>query len=162
MSATEEPVVRAIEKWIALSLREALCRQLQSAREQGLSMSQIGLLFRAIPPSGGVFDLAQEIGVSGATASQMIDRLVQQGLLTRTESPRDRRVKQIALTSEGQKILRSFVVATRRWIEELTADLTPEEKELVAQAFEVLNRRMPQLPLPDKPVVDALDEEVEC
>ena len=54
---------------------------LRYARESGLSMSQFGALFHIHRRgSSGVTDLGDHLGVTSAAASQMLDRLVQQGL----------------------------------------------------------------------------------
>jgi len=147
--ATVEPLSAAVGKWLSAALYQVLGQQLQVARERGLSIPKIGLLFRAVNPSGGVFELGQEIGISGAAASQMIDQLVQRGLLTRTESPRDRRVKLIGLTEEGQGILRCFTAATQHWAEQLVPNMSSDETRVVTEAFKILNRYTPSLPFDD-------------
>src|SRR5699024_8773209 len=50
-------------------------------------------------------DIADELGVSLATATGIIDRLVTQNLVSRTEDPRDRRVRRVGLTPIGARMI---------------------------------------------------------
>ncbi len=44
-----------------------------------------------------ISEIAEELGVSTAAASQMVDRMVNDGMILRTEDPNDRRVKLVSL-----------------------------------------------------------------
>ncbi len=61
--------------------------------------------------SPSLSDLADGANVSTAALSQMIDRLVQQGLLDRTENPIDRRRKAIGVTARARALLRKLEAA---------------------------------------------------
>src|SRR5438105_10056805 len=67
---------------------------------QVLLMNQV-VRRRATSPS----DLAKAMHVSLPAVSQMIDRLVRQGLLNRTEDPADRRRKALATTTAAHAFL---------------------------------------------------------
>jgi len=56
----------------------------------------------ATPPSQR--QLAEQLGVDGATLVATIDRLVAGGLAERMPSPHDRRVKLVVLTAEGRAL----------------------------------------------------------
>jgi DNA-binding MarR family transcriptional regulator len=64
------------------------------------------LLARHGNVSGG--ELARLLGVGLAALSGMIDRLVQQDLVTRTEDLHDRRVRRIGLTRKGGELIGSI------------------------------------------------------
>lgn len=49
-------------------------------------------------------DLANRVGVEGATMVAMIDRLMRAGLVERQASPTDRRVKFVVLTEAGRAL----------------------------------------------------------
>src|SRR5262245_16129235 len=71
-----------------------------------LTMTQIKILMllaRHRTVSGG--ELARMLGVGLAALSGMIDRLVAQDLVTRTEDLRDRRVRRIGLTRTGSELI---------------------------------------------------------
>ena len=76
-------------------------------------------------------ELADKLGVEGATMVAMIDRLVKAGLVMREASTTDRRVKRVILTPAGVKIydkVKAEAVALRK---ELLAD-TDQKKLLIA------------------------------
>jgi DNA-binding MarR family transcriptional regulator len=106
------------------------------ARGEGLSMGQMGALMR-LGKEGmcGVSDIGAQMGVTSAAASQMIDRLVQMGLIERTEDPNDRRVKLITLTAKGRALLHRSLEARRQWIESLGSHLDPERQAAVIAAL---------------------------
>jgi MarR family transcriptional regulator for hemolysin len=56
----------------------------------------------ARPPSQT--ELAQQLGVDGATLVATIDRLAAAGLIARNPSPHDRRVKLVVLTQQGAEL----------------------------------------------------------
>ena len=105
-------------------------------------MSQVSALFFLYRKgSSGVSDIGEEMGVTSAAASQMLDRLVQQGLILRSEDPHDRRLKKIVLTEKGcdtLEIFRENLHARHAWIDELAAKLSPAEQEQVEAALKIL------------------------
>lgn len=138
--------VFAIQKWIELFMRLSMHNFLRYSRESGFSMSQIGALFH-IHRMGciGVTDLADDLGVTSAAASQFLEQLVQQGLISRTEDPSDRRVKQIVLTDKGRQTLQESIHARQSWLEDLASSLSSSEKEQVAAALNILIEKTKQL-----------------
>jgi DNA-binding MarR family transcriptional regulator len=71
----------------------------------------------------------------------MVERLVQQGLVRRTESPGDRRVRQVHLTEEGRQMVETSIAARQKWVEELTASLTAEQMARIGAALRILTER---------------------
>lgn len=107
--------------------------------DSGISMSHIHILMRLFHGGAcGISDIGDQLGVTNAAASQSVDRLVQMGLLARTEDPADRRVKQVTLTERGRDLIQQGIEARRRWLEELTAVLTTEQQETIAAALKDL------------------------
>lgn len=141
------PFVSTFLSWIELFMHRSMHGFLRYARERGLSMSQIATLFQlSHRGSLAVSEIGDGLGVSNAAASQLLDRLVQQELITRTENPQDRREKQLILTEKGHNILLESARTREAWLESLAAMLTPEEQEKVAEALEILIEKMNQLP----------------
>jgi DNA-binding MarR family transcriptional regulator len=85
--------------------------------------------------SCGISDVGDHLGITNAATSQMVQRLVEQGLLERTEDPTDRRVKQLTLTTAGRALIRQGIEVRRRWLEELTAALPPEQQANIITAL---------------------------
>jgi len=119
---------------------------IQFWKDSGLSMPQISTMMRLnYQGPCGVSDVGSHLGVTNAAASQMVEKLVQQGLLERAEDPNDRRAKQLTLTSKGQALIHESVAARRRWLEELMIALTPEQQKAIITALPHLTEAARQL-----------------
>ncbi|MBT3389620.1 MAG: MarR family transcriptional regulator [Chloroflexi bacterium] len=131
--------VNTLHQWIKIFMRRSMRNFLGYVRESGLSMSQLGALFHIHRMgSSGVTDLGDHLGVTSAAVSQMLERLVQQALISRTEDPNDRRVKQIVLTDKGCQILEESIRARQGWLDDLAVALSPAEKEQITAALNIL------------------------
>ena len=147
-----DPFMAALQRWLGVSMHRSFRHLLCYARESGLSMSQLGALFHVHRMGhSGVTDLGEHLGVSSPAASQMLDRLVEQGLILRTEDPSDRRAKQIVLTDEGLRVLRETMPARQKWLFELADALSDSEKEAVTAALDLLVERARQTGQPHGP-----------
>ena len=74
-------------------------------------------------------ELSQRMMVSNGNVTGLVDRLVEQGLLTRRPSPKDRRAQLVSLTAEGRRFFRAMARANGDWIADMLADLSGEEIE---------------------------------
>lgn len=138
MASTEE-FTRALHDWAEVFMHRSMRDFKRFMDDSGLSPSQINALMRLhYRGKCGVSDIGEHLGVTNAAASQMVDRMVQLGLFTRSEDSADRRVRQVALTPEGQALVEAGVEARRRWMEELTTTLTPKEQEAIVAALIIL------------------------
>jgi DNA-binding MarR family transcriptional regulator len=144
-----DPFVVMLKEWTEVSMRHSMQNVIRYARESGLSMTNLGAIFH-IHHSGscGVTELGDHLGVSSAAASQMLERLVQQELILRTEDPDDRRVKQIALTEKGHRILKEGIHARQRWMDDLAHSLSDSEKETITVGLNILIDEVNRLPPP--------------
>ena len=134
------------EVWMHAFMRHSVHNMIFFVRENNLSMSQIGALFRIHHKGAcGVSDIGDELGISSAAASQMLDRLVQQKLVARSEDPNDRRGKQIVLTDKGLAILHESMNARQAWLRKLAETLTPAETEQVVAALQILIAKTKQI-----------------
>jgi DNA-binding MarR family transcriptional regulator len=135
-----------LQQWIEVSMHRSIRNFICFSRESGLSMSQLGTLFHLHHiGSSGVTDLGEHLGVTSAAASQMLERLAQQGLILRTEDPSDRRVKQILLTDKGLQVLQESIRARQAWLYDLAESLSDSEKEASLPALRILIDRASRL-----------------
>jgi DNA-binding MarR family transcriptional regulator len=147
-----DPFVVTLQEWIDVSMHRSIRGFICYARESGLSMSQLGALFHIHRiGSSGVTDLGDHLGVTSAAASQMLERLVQQGLILRSEDPSDRRVKQIVLTDKGFQVLHESMRTRQNWLHDLAETLTDSEKETITAALDVLIDRVQHTGHPIEP-----------
>ena len=144
-----DPFVDTLQKWIEVSVHRSIRHFICYARESGLSMSQLGALFLIHRGGGsGVTDLGDDLGVTSSAASQMLERLVQQELVLRSEDPSDRRVKQIALTAKGFQVVEESMHTRQRWVSDLAQNLSDAEKGDILPALNLLLDRAVQLRQP--------------
>jgi DNA-binding MarR family transcriptional regulator len=134
-----DPFVSMLQEWIEVSMRSSMRHFIRYARDSGFSMSHLGAMFHIHNiGSCGVTDLGDHLGVTSAAASQMLERLVQQELILRTEDPNDRRVKQIVLTDKGNRVLEEGIRARQRWLDDLAETLSDDEKETIMLGLNIL------------------------
>jgi len=144
-----DPFITTLHEWIGIFMRRSMRNFLHYSKEKGFSMSQIGALFHLHRMGAcDVSEIGDDLGVTNAAASQMLERLVQQQMITRTEDPNDRRVKQIVLTDKGRQVLQESIHARQGWLEELARALSPEEQEQVVAALHILIEKASQLEKP--------------
>ena len=84
--------------------------------------------------------LAGALGVATPTATGIIDRLEERGLVVRESEPSDRRVVNCGLSNEGREIVSTFWELGRWEIENLISSLSNQDLEVVADALSILCR----------------------
>jgi DNA-binding MarR family transcriptional regulator len=143
---------QVLRDWSETFMRRSMHDFVRFSKASGLSMTQFNTLFR-LHHAGicGVTEVGDHLGVTNAAASQMVERLVQQGLIERTEDPSDRRVRQLSLTEKGRRLVLDSIEARRRWMEQLTDVLDAEELAQIIQALTILTRSARSLEPVDLP-----------
>jgi DNA-binding MarR family transcriptional regulator len=137
--STAKSLLEVIREWSEVFMRHSGRDFRHFMGENSLSFSQVTVLMRLYHGGkSGVSELGGEMGVTNAAASQAIDRLVNYGLLTRSEDPVDRRAKQLVLTEKGCGLVTSAIEARSRWVEGLTSALNNEQQEMIISALTLL------------------------
>jgi len=115
-----------------------------------LSMPQFSTLMRLYYRGEcGITEISEHLDVTAAAASQMVEGLVQKGLLERVENPHDRRAKQVSISTKGRALVEKGVEIRNQWTEQLTAHLTAEQQSAVIAALKYLTEAAEQLdPVP--------------
>jgi len=83
-------------------------------------------------------DIASELGVSLATATGVVDRLVERGMLIREGDAEDRRVVLCRLSDEGEKLISGVWQLSRDQLGEMMRTMTPPQLRLITEALQVL------------------------
>ena len=73
--------------------------------------------------------LAEALDVSQASATGIVDRMRQRGLVERESDPDDRRVVRVVLTETGRRLIDGVAAERRGRLELLLGDLTDDELE---------------------------------
>ena len=82
-------------------------------------------------------ELASGLAVTLATATGVVDRLVEKGYVVREGLPGDRRVVICRLSQEGQEFMKALWLSGRVQIGRILEVMTPEQLKIVAQGLEV-------------------------
>ncbi|MGD0121265.1 MAG: MarR family transcriptional regulator [Candidatus Limnocylindrales bacterium] len=114
-----------------------------------LTFGQLRLLFslnQCGPLSIG--QLADMLGVTDATASELVDRLERRGLATRSHRLDDRRVVDCRVSEGGAQLLAEIAGVRREAIRRVLALLTREELADLDRLLQVVAHRLTAAPLP--------------
>ena len=134
-----DPLISTMHEWFGVFQRSLMDNFFVYARDNGLTMAQLGAILRLFHKGAcAVSDIGNDLGVTNSAASQMLERLVQLKLITRSEDPNDRRVKQIVLTEKGRQIMLESSRAFHKWMEDLAQSLNTEEQDQVKRGLEIL------------------------
>ena len=138
----QEILAGKLREWVHVLMRNSMHGFIRYSKESGLSMPQMTALFRIRRDRQcGVTEIGEHLGITSAAASQMLERLVKQGYVDRSEDPEDRRGKKLALTETGDKVVKEGLDARQGWLSELAARFEGEESLMVARALDLLVER---------------------
>jgi len=126
---------------MAPTLMRILRREMREGVEGKLSVPQfrvLGFLDRA--PGASLSEVAECIGVTNATASAMVERLVKRRLVSREGDPRERRRIMLSITPQGSRLLERARGRARKRMAESLAVLARSELAALANGLDLLSR----------------------
>lgn len=130
---------QALRQWIDVFMHRSMHEWARYVKASGYSMPQFFLLMHLHRHEQcGISDLSERMDITSAAVSQLVDKLVQAGLLERVEAPHDRRVKQITLTPQGKMFIAQGIEERYRWVDGLAETLNAEEKGKITEALEIM------------------------
>jgi DNA-binding MarR family transcriptional regulator len=136
---TSDQVAVAILDTLPPSMR-AIREQMRAGRVDGLSVAQFRLLiFVRRNPGTSLSPLAEHLATSLPAASQLVDRLVQAGMLTRGPHPESRRRIEVHLTVAGAAALAQCDARTRAWLCERLSGLDEADLERIERSLRELS-----------------------
>ncbi len=134
-----DPFMTTLHRWMGAFMRRSMHSFIPYLKNLGISMSQFNAMMRLDHcASCGVSDIAEHLGITSAAVSQLLEKLVQQGYIVRTEGLHDRRLKAIALTDSGRQLLADTIREREKWVADLNDRLTPAEREQITAALNIL------------------------
>jgi DNA-binding MarR family transcriptional regulator len=153
-----QDVTELLVEWSAQFMQATMQEFNRFARASGMSVLQLTVL-NALYHSGPheVTAFAEIMQVSPAGASQMIERLVQGGMVERRAAT-DRRVREVHLTDAGRAVVEKGLALRQEGLEALSAALPANKRSLVAEALALLIKETTRLGAMANPMGDpALD-----
>lgn len=131
----------SIRAWMDVFMNRSMRSWHLFAKSTGLSMPQFSVLMQLHHKGAcGMSEISERFEVTPAAASQLVDKLVQGGLVQREEDPNDRRAKLLNLTDKGRDLIRRGHEERYRWVDELGKKLTAEERVRVSEALDLMTR----------------------
>jgi DNA-binding MarR family transcriptional regulator len=119
-----------------------LSRELRQETEQlGVTSRQVTLLWLIRGnPGMSLRELAAEERISAPALSGYVDRLEKAGLLARVRDESDRRRVGLALTEEGERLLRRVRARRTTWLADRLRGLDDDELAAIEAAIEPLGK----------------------
>jgi DNA-binding MarR family transcriptional regulator len=125
--------------WSAIIARRSLEDFHRFAQDAGLTMLQMHVLVYLYSHGPCEMNsLVHTTRTSKAAISQLVERLVQQELVQRNESPEDRRARHVSLTMQGQRLVARSTRARQAWLRRITKHLSIQQQTEVAHALSLL------------------------
>lgn len=113
--------------------------EMRSRRGADLSVMQFrALVYLDMNPGNSLSALAEYLGLTLPTVSQMIDGLVEKGVVDRQDSSADRRRIMLSLTPQGNLLLEKARAGTQARLAELLSGLAPQDIHAVHQVMLLL------------------------
>ena len=127
-----------VKEWVEVFMHISFHDFKRFMDDEDLSPSQVNAMMRLYHCQSDISKIGEFTGVTNAAASQMVERLVQTGLVERKESPDDRRVKSLTLTEKGRQLIQRGFTARQKWMDELTNHLSPQQLDDIGKALVML------------------------
>ncbi|MGI5211653.1 MarR family winged helix-turn-helix transcriptional regulator [Plantactinospora sp. CA-290183] len=130
---------------LATQLRDAITRlnrRVRQTRPVGdLTATQLSAL-TSLELAGALTprELADTERVQPPTMTKIVAKLEERGLVQRTPHPTDGRQVILAATDAGRAVLAQFERARNEWLAGRLAELTPEERDTLLRAAEILQK----------------------
>jgi DNA-binding MarR family transcriptional regulator len=124
---TADPAL-ALSVWVRLLKAHGLVlREVRRLVPAGLTLPQFDVLAQLDRRPEGMTpkELTRELLVTAGNVTGIVERLVQQGLVSREEVPQDRRTVRIKLTLEGRRSMGRALPAHRRDLARVLARVPP-------------------------------------
>lgn len=130
VSLPAERLGRLVKELMCLIIERSAGEMLAVMAEADLSMPQMVAL-HMLQRCGysSISAIAAHLSLSLAATSHLVDRMVRQGLVVRSEDASDRRHKRVVLTPAGEALLERLVQARAREIAQILAELSPQLRE---------------------------------
>ena len=135
-------LIQTLRQFMDIAMHHSIHERAHFAKTIGLSMPQFGILMQLHHRGNcAIGDIGERFDITNAAASQLVDKLVQSGLIRREEDPHDRRAKLLNLTEKGRELIQQGIEERYRWVDQLAVELNTEERDKVTEALMILTEK---------------------
>jgi DNA-binding MarR family transcriptional regulator len=139
-------IIQTIRQFLDIAMHNTMRERVHFAKATGLSMPQFGILMQLhYRKDCGISDIGDRFDITNAAASQLVDKLVQNGLIQREEDPNDRRAKLLNITEKGRDLIQQGIEERYRWVDQLAGKLSAQERAKVAEALNIMTQAAKEL-----------------
>ncbi|WP_295645502.1 MarR family transcriptional regulator [uncultured Methylibium sp.] len=133
-------------RWLSCTTRIEDAIRKRLAAEFGTTLPRFDLMAQLERQPEGLTmrELSQRLMVTGGNVTGITDQLESEGLVVRAPHPTDRRAFSVQLTPTGRKLFRRMATTHERWVVELFAGWTPEQKAAMHEQLAVLKQHLAQ------------------
>lgn len=132
----------ALRGWMDVVMSRSMHDWMHYVKASGISMPQLQVLMRLFYRGAcGVSHVSEDMSITNAAASQLVDKMFQQGLLDRVEDPADRRAKQLTITEKGREFVADGIEQRYLWIDELSEMFDADERDVLLKALAILSQK---------------------
>lgn len=103
-----------------------------------ISVGHVQILISLAKGPRSVGHLAESVGVSPPAATQLVDRLVEHGMVERRHDERDRRVVLVDYVPQMHTVARRIVTSRKERLQAVLSSLTDEEAEAFLKGLKLL------------------------
>jgi DNA-binding MarR family transcriptional regulator len=103
-----------------------------------ITMAQAKLLYVVAVGELSVSEIAQRLGVTVSTASGAVDRLVELGLLARSDDPNNRRQVRVSVTGLGMETLEQIRELSTRQLRSLFEQVGDDDLDIISRAIHIM------------------------
>ena len=144
LGKTENPdKVSGTQLWLVLikAYHSLLGFTESTLKDSGLGDSEFRIL-EALLHKGPmpVNTIGPKVFLTPGSISVAVDRLLKRGLVTRTNSSEDRRVRVVDLTPSGRRLIEQVFAAHARQVDRLAEVLSPKERRQIARGLKAFGK----------------------
>lgn len=143
--AADEALQETMRVWFRFARLHARLEHAvgQRLREVGLTIPQFDVLSTLTENDGMTQQqMAERLYVTKGNISGILDRLTQQGLVTRTALVTDKRSNALSLTAKGRSLVRRGMDVHHAYMMETMGALEPGQRKLLGDLLVVLRERV--------------------
>jgi len=139
--ASHSQLIQTMRQFMDIAVHYSMRASGHFMKARGLSTPQFSILMQ-LHHRGicGMSEVSEQFGTTPAAASQLVDKLVQNGLIHREEDPQDRRAKSLKLTEKGKELIQRGIEERYHWVEPLAGKLSAEERAKVSEALDIMTK----------------------
>lgn len=127
---------KVLMEWSERFISRSMRNYMHFVKASGLSLSHFGILMHLYYRGpNDISEMGEHLDISVAAASQLINKLVDEQLVDRAESPQDRRVRQLTLTAKGRALIEKAIESRNQWIEALPLKLSEQQLDVISESL---------------------------